>query len=46
VKEVRPDRVIFTEKGPEGSIITQELPMGFCLWSTGVCMLFKESYGN
>ena len=29
-------KIIFTEKGPEGQIITKELPMGFCLWSTGV----------
>lgn len=36
VSEVRPDRIIFTQKGEDGNIITKELPMGFCLWSTGV----------
>ena len=38
VKEVHPDRIIFTQKAPDGSgdIVTKELPMGFCLWSTGV----------
>jgi NADH:ubiquinone reductase (H+-translocating) len=37
VKEVQPDRVVFSEKDKDGKIITKELPMGFCLWSTGVC---------
>jgi NADH dehydrogenase len=36
VSEVRPDRIIFTQKGEKGEVITKELPMGFCLWSTGV----------
>ncbi|KAI4172881.1 MAG: hypothetical protein LQ343_003288 [Gyalolechia ehrenbergii] len=36
VKEVRPDKILFTQKGEKGEIITKELPMGFCLWSTGV----------
>lgn len=36
VKEVTPDRIIFTQKDDAGNIITKELPMGFCLWSTGV----------
>ena len=36
VKEVTPDRIIFTQKGENGETITKELPMGFCLWSTGV----------
>lgn len=36
VSEVRPDSIVFTQKGPEGQVITKELPMGFCLWSTGV----------
>lgn len=36
VKEVRPDKIIFTQKGENGEVITKELPMGFCLWSTGV----------
>lgn len=35
VKEVQADRIIFSQK--EGDkIVTKELPMGFCLWSTGV----------
>jgi len=36
VKEVRPDKIIFSQKGEDGKLITKELPMGFCLWSTGV----------
>lgn len=36
VKEVRPDRILFTQKDEKGETITKELPMGFCLWSTGV----------
>ena len=36
VKEVHPDKIIFTQKDENGRIITKELPMGFCLWSTGV----------
>lgn len=36
VKEVEKDKIIFTQKGPNGETVTKELPMGFCLWSTGV----------
>ena len=36
VKEVRPDKILFTQKDDQGKTITKELPMGFCLWSTGV----------
>ncbi|KAI1325518.1 hypothetical protein F5Y16DRAFT_401377 [Xylariaceae sp. FL0255] len=36
VKEVKEDKIVFTQKGEDGSVITKELPMGFCLWSTGV----------
>ncbi|KAI4225422.1 MAG: hypothetical protein LQ349_007063 [Xanthoria aureola] len=36
VKEVRPDKILFTQKGENGETITKELPLGFCLWSTGV----------
>lgn len=37
VKEVTSERIIFTQNDPEtGKVITKELPMGFCLWSTGV----------
>lgn len=36
VKEVQPDRILFTQKDADGNTITKELPMGFCLWSTGV----------
>lgn len=35
VQEVREDRIIFSQKTPDG-VVTKELPMGFCLWSTGV----------
>lgn len=36
VKEVFPDHIEFTQKDEQGNIVTKELPMGFCLWSTGV----------
>lgn len=37
VKEVYADKIIFTQKDAEsGKVVTKELPMGFCLWSTGV----------
>lgn len=36
VKEVLPDRIVFTQKDADGNTVTKELPMGFCLWSTGV----------
>ncbi len=36
VKEVRPDKILFTQKNEQGETVTKEIPMGFCLWSTGV----------
>lgn len=36
VKEVQPDRILFSQKDENGTIVTKEIPMGFCLWSTGV----------
>ncbi|KAF2205472.1 hypothetical protein GQ43DRAFT_468141 [Delitschia confertaspora ATCC 74209] len=36
VKEVQPDKILFTQKDEQGKVITKEIPMGFCLWSTGV----------
>ncbi|KAI9756062.1 MAG: hypothetical protein M4579_004032 [Chaenotheca gracillima] len=36
VKEVRPDKIIFSQKDETGESVDKELPMGFCLWSTGV----------
>jgi NADH:ubiquinone reductase (H+-translocating) len=38
VKEVRPDKIIFTQM-EDGKPVTKELPMGFCLWSTGVAQI-------
>ena len=35
VKEVRPDKILFSQM-EDGKSVTKELPMGFCLWSTGV----------
>ncbi|KAF2148989.1 FAD/NAD(P)-binding domain-containing protein [Myriangium duriaei CBS 260.36] len=35
VQEVKEDRIIFSQKTDKG-IETKEIPMGFCLWSTGV----------
>ncbi|KAI9893185.1 MAG: hypothetical protein M1814_000733 [Vezdaea aestivalis] len=45
VKEVQKDKIIFSQKGPNGETVTKELPMGFCLWSTGVyfCKQISES---
>ncbi len=36
VKEVQKDKILFTQKDENGETVTKELPMGFCLWSTGV----------
>lgn len=44
VKEVQPDKIIFTQKGEAGETVTKELPMGFCLWSTGVGKLRLISF--
>ncbi|KAB8218464.1 hypothetical protein BDV33DRAFT_175360 [Aspergillus novoparasiticus] len=35
VKEVRDDKVVFTQM-EDGKPVLKEIPMGFCLWSTGV----------
>ena len=35
VKEVQPDKILFSQL-MDGKPVTKELPMGFCLWSTGV----------
>jgi NADH dehydrogenase len=38
VKEVLPDRILYSQKGDgeNAKVVTKEIPMGFCLWSTGV----------
>lgn len=36
VSEVKKDSIVFTQKSEDGKTVTKELPMGFCLWSTGV----------
>ncbi|OTA02755.1 64 kDa mitochondrial NADH dehydrogenase, putative [Trichoderma parareesei] len=36
VKEVQQDKIIFSQKQDDGTVVTKELPIGFCLWSTGV----------
>ena len=36
VKEVREDKILFSQKDENGETVNKELPMGFCLWSTGV----------
>ena len=36
VKEVLPDKILFSQKDQNGETITKELPHNFCLWSTGV----------
>ena len=35
VEEVQADKIIFSQK-EDGKVVTKALPMGFCLWSTGV----------
>lgn len=40
VKEVREDKILFTQKDEKGNVVIKELPMGFCLWSTGVGMVY------
>ena len=42
VKEVKDDKILFSQKDDNGQITTKELPMGFCLWSTGVCKSYAE----
>ena len=50
VQEVKEDRIVFSQK--EGDhVVTKELPMGFCLWSTGVaqtdfCKKVAEKLGS
>ncbi|KAH6676625.1 hypothetical protein B0J14DRAFT_358064 [Halenospora varia] len=51
VKEVRHDKILFTQKGENGESVVKELPMGFCLWSTGVsrtefCCRVSEALGS
>lgn len=51
VKEVLPDKIMFTQKNENGETVTKELPMGFCLWSTGVaqtdfCQRVSKALGN
>ncbi|KAK4180879.1 putative mitochondrial external NADH-ubiquinone oxidoreductase 2 precursor [Triangularia setosa] len=51
VSEVKEDSIVFTQKQKDGTIITKELPMGFCLWSTGVsqagfCKTLSAKLGN
>ena len=36
VKEVQKDKILFTQKDEKGDTVLKEIPMGFCLWSTGV----------
>ncbi|KAF2010064.1 hypothetical protein BU24DRAFT_428096 [Aaosphaeria arxii CBS 175.79] len=36
VKEVHADKIIFTQKDESGKVVEKEIPMGFCLWSTGL----------
>ncbi|PKS05873.1 hypothetical protein jhhlp_007703 [Lomentospora prolificans] len=36
VKEVQADKIIFTQVAEDGSVVTKEIPTGFCLWSTGI----------
>lgn len=40
VKEVRDDKVVFTQM-EDGKPVLKEIPMGFCLWSTGVGKLIQ-----
>lgn len=40
MKEVQPDKVIYTTKGDDGKVIEHVIPSGFTLWSTGIGELF------
>ncbi|KAL9948493.1 hypothetical protein D7B24_007229 [Verticillium nonalfalfae] len=51
VQEVQSDKIIYTQRQDDGSIVTKEIPMGFCLWSTGVsqtefCKRLSEKLGS
>ncbi|KAB8627223.1 hypothetical protein FH972_026056 [Carpinus fangiana] len=51
VKEVQADKIIFTQKDENNNVITKEIPMGFCLWSTGVsqnplCKTIADKLGD
>lgn len=51
VQEVHPDKIVFSQKQPDGTLVTKELPIGFCLWSTGVSQTefaqrIAQSLGN
>ncbi|KAK3353679.1 hypothetical protein B0T25DRAFT_480134 [Lasiosphaeria hispida] len=51
VGEVRPDSIVFSQKRDDGAVVTKEIPMGFCLWSTGVsqsdlCQRLAEKLGD
>ena len=39
VKEVQPDKIIFSQKLEDNTSVERELPLGFCLWSTGVAQV-------
>jgi NADH dehydrogenase len=50
VKEVSAEKIVFTQKSDDGTAITKELPVGLCLWSTGVaqtslCQLISKKLG-
>lgn len=36
VQEIQADKILFSQKDESNHIVTKQLPMGFCLWSTGV----------
>ncbi len=42
VKEVKSDRILFSQKDETGKVIEKEIPHGFCLWSTGVGRLIMR----
>ncbi|KAL9113074.1 MAG: hypothetical protein Q9227_002686 [Pyrenula ochraceoflavens] len=50
VQEVQKDKIVFSQKDGD-QVVTKELPMGFCLWSTGVaqtdfCKKVAEKLGS
>lgn len=44
MKEVQSDKILFTQKDEQGNVVVKELPMGFCLWSTGVGKIVHLQY--
>ena len=38
MKQIFPDKVVYTTKGEGGKLVEHEIPTNFVLWSTGIAM--------